>query len=232
MPETIALLLLIVKMKKSCDYSLRMKGQLALVGLATLVGLVVWNAAESPAPDTPLETADAADRSSGAIPIRASEPTRAAPAPLATVAEPEQPAARSPNPRVICRREATNQGPFAKEIFDECIGEMLQTGFQSEVREPNWASQTERIFVDGLAEINDVTAVTSMSIECRLTTCRLQMGFPTMGDVPTRGPPERDRALVRDIFLPILQQASLENLVVPYPRVDDVPQRTYYFYRY
>jgi hypothetical protein len=205
-----------------------MRSQVALVGIAAVVALLLWNTRESPAPETPLETAEVSDNSPGV----SSTLTSTVPVPLATAVEPQQPVARLPNPRVICRRQATNKGPFAKETFDECIGEMLQAGFQSEVRDPSWASQTERIFVDGLARINEVTAVTSVTMECRLTTCRLQMGFPTMGDVPTRGPPERDRALVRNIFLPILQQAGLEDLVVPYPRVDDVPQRTYYFYRY
>jgi hypothetical protein len=209
-----------------------MKSRVALFGIATVAALILWKASESPAPETPVETPEVSDDSPGVSSTLAPTPTRAVPVPLATVAEPQEPAARLPNPRVICRHESTNKGTFAKETFDECIGEMLQTRFQSEVRDPSWASQTERTFVDGLAQINDVTAVTSMTMECRLTTCRLQMGFPTMGDVPTRGPPERDRALVRNIFLPILQQAGLQDLIVPYPRVDDVPQRTYYFYRY
>jgi hypothetical protein len=203
-----------------------MKSQLALVGVAALVGLVVWKASESPAPDTPLDTAEVADRSRGAVTKPASVPTAVAPAPLATVAEPQQAVSTPlPNPRSVCRPQPT------AETFGECIGELLQTRFQSEARDPSWASQTERIFVDGLAQINEVTAVTSMTVECRLTICRLQMGFPTMGDVPTRGPPERDQALVSNIFNPILNQAGLERIIVPYPRVDDVPQRTYYFYR-
>lgn len=209
-----------------------MRSQVALVGMAVAVALILWQASESPAPETPIETPEVPDNSPGVSSTLTSTPTRAAPLPLATVVEPQQPAARLPNPRVICRSEATDTGPFAKETFDECIGELLQTGFQSEVRDPNWASRTERMFVDGLAQINEVTAVTSMTVECRSTICRLQMGFPTMSDVPTRGPPERDKALVRNIFFPILQQAGLQDLVVPYPRVDDVPQRTYYFYRY
>ena len=204
-----------------------MRSQVVLVGIAAVVALILWKASESPAPETPVETPEVSDDSPGVSSTLAPTPTRAVPVPLATVAEPQEPAARPANPRVICRGES-----FNKETFDECIGEMLQTRFQSEVRDPSWASQTERIFVDGLARINEVTAVTSMTMECRLTTCRLQMGFPTMGDVPTRGPPERDQALVRNIFLPILQQAGLQDLIVPYPRVDDVPQRTYYFYRY
>lgn len=114
---------------------------------------------------------------------------------------------------------------------DECIGRTLAMHFDSEGRDPAWASATERIILDGLADVSTVTTVTALTVECRATVCRLQMGFPAIAYVPTQGPPERDLALVSNIFRPMLQRTDLRTLIAPYPRSVELPERTYYFAR-
>ena len=117
------------------------------------------------------------------------------------------------------------------EEAGECLGRWLSMRFESESRDENWANATERIVVDGLTQISGVTTVTSLTVDCRETVCRLQMAFPSRDYVPTQGPPERDAALVSDVFVPLLERAGLRRLIVPYPRRTDLPERTYYFVR-
>ena len=103
--------------------------------------------------------------------------------------------------------------------------------FDSEGRDDDWADATERTIVDGLTEITTVTSVAALTVECRETVCRLQMAFPAIEYVPTKGPQERDVALVSTVFRPLLATAGLQPLIVPYPRSVDYPERTYYFAR-
>jgi hypothetical protein len=37
---------------------------------------------------------------------------------------------------------------------------------------------------------------------------------------------------VSEVFVPLLSEARLRRLMVPYPRTSDLPERTYYFVRY
>jgi hypothetical protein len=103
--------------------------------------------------------------------------------------------------------------------------------FDSESTDHDWARATERVILDGLTEIQTVTTVTALSVECRQTVCRLHIAFPDVEHVPSQGPAERDTALVSTVFSPLLQQAGLRRLIVPYPPKSDVPERTYYFAR-
>jgi hypothetical protein len=122
-------------------------------------------------------------------------------------------------------------GPGDEEGVGECLGQFLSMQFNSERRDDSWADATERTIVDGLTQASTVTRVASLTVECRETVCRLQMAFPTVHDVPTKGPRERDVALVSTVFRPLLASASLRPLIVPHPRSVDYPERIYYFAR-
>ena len=122
-------------------------------------------------------------------------------------------------------------GPGDEEVVGECLGQFLSMRFDSERRDDGWADATERTIVDGLTQISTVTRVASLTVECRETVCRLQMAFPTVDYVPTKGTPERDVALVSTVFRPLLARAGLRPIIVPYPRRVDYPERIYYFAR-
>jgi hypothetical protein len=122
-------------------------------------------------------------------------------------------------------------GPGDEEVVGECLGQFLSMQFDAESRDDSWADATERSIVDGLTEISTVTTVASLTVECRETVCRLQMAFPTVDYVPTKGAHERDVALVSTVFRPLLASAGLRPIIVPYPRRVDYPERIYYFAR-
>ena len=122
-------------------------------------------------------------------------------------------------------------GPGDEDVVGECLGQFLSVQFDSETRDDSWADATERTIVSGLTEISTVTTVASLTVECRETVCRLQMAFPTVDYVPTRGPHERDVALVSTVFRPLLATAGLRPIIVPYPRRVDYTERIYYFAR-
>jgi hypothetical protein len=113
----------------------------------------------------------------------------------------------------------------------ECMGRWLSMRFDSEERQDSWADATERTIVDGLTQLSGITTVTSLIAECRESVCRVQLAFPAVEYVPTKGPPERDATLVSTVFLPLLHRAGMRPLIVPYPRDVDLPERTYYFSR-
>jgi hypothetical protein len=200
---------------------------LVVVGLAATVGVIVSHVTEPTAPNPPRDDPEPAESARGIFATPASQLDRADEAPIAVAVEPTQSDRHWPAPlRVVCRFHKDD-----REAYGECAGSLLEMRFDSEQVDPDWAGATERIFVDGLTGVSEVAAVTSMTVQCKETVCRLQMGFRSMGDVPTRGPPERDQALVDKIFVPLLQRAGLPRLIAPYPLKDDVPQRTYYFTR-
>ena len=103
-----------------------------------------------------------------------------------------------------------------------------------EGRDQSCAVTTERIILDGMTRIAAVTTVTSLTVECRETLCRLDVAFPSREDV-TRliadPPPGETSAWVSDVLLPMLHQADLRPTIVPYPRESIYPERTYYFSR-
>jgi hypothetical protein len=111
------------------------------------------------------------------------------------------------------------------------LGQRFKTQFDSEAEDKAWADATEAVILERAASFASLTTVTTWTVECRETVCRLQIGFVRTEDVPGGGDLERDKELVASAVLPMLRQAGLRPLVVPYPREIVVPERTYYFVR-
>jgi hypothetical protein len=196
---------------------------LGLVILAAATAVVIFRPASHPVPDakTRWTTADESERVS---PPPAQPPAQQAVAATSTVGDaPTRPRYSAVDPACTQRND--------KEALIDCVGLAISKRFDSEGRDDTWADVTERTIMDGLIELSNVTVVTALTVECRETTRRLQMGFPTVSDVPTQGSRERDTALVSRVFDPIIQRAGLQPAIVPYPYKVDLPERTYYFGR-